>query len=92
MYRGKQLITCDLGIFGGLVMSMVHQATENYFTETHPNHNQPHVICMQWQFFRQVYPSTVKLVIHDIHIGKSGSLLQATISQNGHGCMMSLVK
>jgi len=73
-------------------MSMVHQAAENYFTETHPKYNQPHVVSTQWQFFRQVYPSTAKLVIHDIHVGKSGSLLQATVSQKGHGCMMCLIK
>jgi hypothetical protein len=73
-------------------MSMVHQATENYFTENHPGYNQPHVISMQWQFFRQVYPSIANLVIHEIHIGKSGSLLQATISQKGQSCMTSLLK
>ena len=81
-----------VGIFGGLIMSMVQQAVKEYFLENHRNYGQPHILNMQWQFFRQVFPSTAKLVFKDVHLGKSGSLLLATISQGGHDCMMSFVK
>ncbi|THV44658.1 hypothetical protein BGAL_0599g00050 [Botrytis galanthina] len=44
-------------IFGGLVMSMTHQAVQNYFTETHSEYSQPDVLSMQWQFFRLLFAS-----------------------------------
>lgn len=73
-------------------MSMVQQTVKEYFAETHGEYKQTHVLSMQWQFFRLLFPGTATLVIKDIHLGKASSTILATVSQKGKDCMMGFVK
>ncbi|TEY85862.1 hypothetical protein BOTCAL_0010g00010 [Botryotinia calthae] len=79
-------------IFGGLVMSMTHQAVQDYFSTTHRAYNQPDVLSMQWQFFRLLFPSVATLSIKEIHLGKSSSTILVIISQKGKECMIGFMK
>lgn len=80
------------GIFGGVVISMVQQAAKEYFSETYSEYKHTDVLGMQWQFIRLLFPSTAKLVIKNIHLGRASSAIMATVSQKGQDCMLGFVK
>ncbi|KAL9120027.1 MAG: hypothetical protein Q9187_003417 [Circinaria calcarea] len=75
-------------IFGGLLISFVHLAAREYFTTTHSKQGQPDVLSMQLQFFRLTFPSEASISIEDIHLGKSTSTIQVTVSQGGKKCLV----
>lgn len=73
-------------------MSIVHKAAKQHFSESHAVYDQPDVIGMQWQFFRLLFPSTAKVTLQDVHLGKVSSTVLVAVSQKGKECMMGFLK
>lgn len=71
---------------------MAQQANKMYFAEIHSQKDQPHVLNMQWQFFRLLFPYHVEKMIKDVHLGKLSSTVLVSISQKGRDCILGLVK
>ena len=80
------------GVFGGLLISFIHHAAQAYFETNYSKQEQPDVLSMQLQFFRLMFPSEASISIEDVHLGKSTSAIQVTVSQNGKKCMVGYLK
>ncbi|KAI9654964.1 MAG: hypothetical protein M1821_005717 [Bathelium mastoideum] len=79
------------GIFGGLVIAQVHHAAKQHFSAVHNELDQPDVLNVQIQFFRLLFPSKATVHFKDTHLGKSGSTLHFTVSQNGKDCIVGMI-
>ena len=80
------------GVFGGLLISFIHNAAREYFTTIYSKQEQPDVLSMQLQFFRLMFPSEASISIEDVHLGKSTSTVQVTVSQDGKKCIVGYLK
>lgn len=78
----------DVGIFGGILMSILQKAAKQYFSE----HKQPDVLSMQLQFPRMLYPGEASVTLRDVHVGRGASTIHATMEQDGKACVLGYIK
>ena len=73
-------------------MSIVQHAAGKHFESEHSDLSQLDVLCMQWQFFRLLFPSEATMTLQEIHVGKESSTIQVTVHQQGKDCMTGFLK